>query len=139
MIRRPPRSTRTDTLFPYTTLFRSQLRGIIGVAVGEMPDAGIAVRPARNGAQMIDQMAKTGSETVEQAPLRLANPARLFSIRNSQSCDLGAKIGTDRAVAPARLERRPGEQLLALSYNERNREGRRPEIGRASGRTPVCP
>src|SRR3546814_20896972 len=30
MIRRPPRSTRTDTLFPYTTLFRSQV-----VDVGE--------------------------------------------------------------------------------------------------------
>src|SRR3546814_1375609 len=28
MIRRPPRSTRTDTLFPYTTLFRS-LRGAL--------------------------------------------------------------------------------------------------------------
>src|SRR3546814_13301428 len=27
MIRRPPRSTRTDTLFPYTTLFRSPHRG----------------------------------------------------------------------------------------------------------------
>src|SRR3546814_4305375 len=26
MIRRPPRSTRTDTLFPYTTLFRSSVR-----------------------------------------------------------------------------------------------------------------
>src|SRR3546814_2423015 len=26
MIRRPPRSTRTDTLFPYTTLFRSRAR-----------------------------------------------------------------------------------------------------------------
>src|SRR3546814_16009487 len=26
MIRRPPRSTRTDTLFPYTTLFRSPCR-----------------------------------------------------------------------------------------------------------------
>src|SRR3546814_19614636 len=26
MVRRPPRSTRTDTLFPYTTLFRSQVR-----------------------------------------------------------------------------------------------------------------
>src|SRR3546814_3203782 len=26
MIRRPPRSTRTDTLFPYTTLFRSLVR-----------------------------------------------------------------------------------------------------------------
>src|SRR3546814_6556142 len=28
MIRRPPRSTRTDTLFPYTTLFRSVQKGI---------------------------------------------------------------------------------------------------------------
>src|SRR3546814_3274425 len=28
MIRRPPRSTRTDTLFPYTTLFRSGWRGM---------------------------------------------------------------------------------------------------------------
>src|SRR3546814_8615331 len=27
MIRRPPRSTRTDTLFPYTTLFRSIVSG----------------------------------------------------------------------------------------------------------------
>src|SRR3546814_3335271 len=30
MIRRPPRSTRTDTLFPYTTLFRSEVVCIIG-------------------------------------------------------------------------------------------------------------
>src|SRR3546814_17267651 len=28
MIRRPPRSTRTDTLFPYTTLFRSEINRI---------------------------------------------------------------------------------------------------------------
>src|SRR3546814_1758924 len=35
MIRRPPRSTRTDTLFPYTTLFRSALRaGVIVEVVG---------------------------------------------------------------------------------------------------------
>src|SRR3546814_17029733 len=32
MIRRPPRSTRTDTLFPYTTLFRSAWQ--VGAAVG---------------------------------------------------------------------------------------------------------
>src|SRR3546814_2719075 len=30
MLRRPPRSTRTDTLFPYTTLFRSLLRPRLG-------------------------------------------------------------------------------------------------------------
>src|SRR3546814_7050989 len=29
MIRRPPRSTRTDTLFPYTTLFRSASKGAL--------------------------------------------------------------------------------------------------------------
>src|SRR3546814_10811332 len=30
MLRRPPRSTRTDTLFPYTTLFRSHDKGLSG-------------------------------------------------------------------------------------------------------------
>src|SRR3546814_10578393 len=33
MIRRPPRSTRPDTLFPYTTLFRSVCRAVVGAAV----------------------------------------------------------------------------------------------------------
>src|SRR3546814_6327298 len=48
MIRRPPISTRTDTLFPYTTLFRSQRRsrklvrfGLAGARrLGEPPDLG---------------------------------------------------------------------------------------------------
>src|SRR3546814_6579233 len=33
MIRRPPRSTRTDTLFPYTTLFRSRIQTLREVYV----------------------------------------------------------------------------------------------------------
>src|SRR3546814_17254137 len=34
MIRRPPRSTRTDTLFPYTTLFRSlDVEGVLGQVI----------------------------------------------------------------------------------------------------------
>src|SRR3546814_20233764 len=37
MIRRPPRSTRTDTLFPYTTLFRSADGKEAGDAEIEMP------------------------------------------------------------------------------------------------------
>src|SRR3546814_11561210 len=51
MIRRPPRSTRTDTLFPYTTLFRSvdEAAGIdFGAgatdAAGRGRDAGFAVQ-----------------------------------------------------------------------------------------------
>src|SRR3546814_4720648 len=45
MIRRPPRSTRTDTLFPYTTLFRSideQAREAAGTGL----EIGIAHAPA---------------------------------------------------------------------------------------------
>src|SRR3546814_3365483 len=37
MIRRPPRSTRTDTLFPYTTLFRSQDVAKAGIKVNLSP------------------------------------------------------------------------------------------------------
>src|SRR3546814_17418059 len=38
MIRRPPRSTRTDTLFPYTTLFRSaQGRAIKDLQQAQLP------------------------------------------------------------------------------------------------------
>src|SRR3546814_12361620 len=54
MIRRPPRSTRTDTLFPYTTLFRSSfLREVVGRR-GEdvrqvVPDVAVAVAVVVDG------------------------------------------------------------------------------------------
>src|SRR3546814_6057201 len=59
MIRRPPRSTRTDTLFPYTTLFRSyipQAGGadtVIGIINGTLK-AGIS------GVSEFQQFAKDG-------------------------------------------------------------------------------
>src|SRR3546814_5598879 len=43
MIRRPPRSTRTDTLFPYTTLFRSPM---MMTAAGTVPPAKVLVMGA---------------------------------------------------------------------------------------------
>src|SRR3546814_1139351 len=51
MIRRPPRSTRTDTLFPYTTLFRSGLvrsggQRAAAVHPGEGAPQGADRRPA---------------------------------------------------------------------------------------------
>src|SRR3546814_18091107 len=42
MIRRPPRSTRTDTLFPYTTLFRSPLAARMGGEALLLPLPGYA-------------------------------------------------------------------------------------------------
>src|SRR3546814_10029768 len=45
MIRRPPRSTRTDTLFPYTTLYRSHLKEALqrpGARLGDLAVLGRA-------------------------------------------------------------------------------------------------
>src|SRR3546814_295420 len=53
MIRRPPRSTRTDTLFPYTTLFRSDWKGS-GDAPAQVTVAKVE-RPAAARVFLIDQ------------------------------------------------------------------------------------
>src|SRR3546814_3723863 len=44
MIRRPPRSTRTDTLFPYTTLFRSSLREWGEVILNDPAEVSLGMR-----------------------------------------------------------------------------------------------
>src|SRR3546814_17101941 len=51
MIRRPPRSTRTDTLFPYTTLFRSEQR--------DHP-LGVEARPAREELERLGEIVGYG-------------------------------------------------------------------------------
>src|SRR3546814_19960611 len=48
MIRRPPRSTRTDTLFPYTTLFRSLAVLLPSVAVEQPEQASEVLGPYLN-------------------------------------------------------------------------------------------
>src|SRR3546814_7914026 len=53
MIRRPPRSTRTDTLFPYTTLFRSAHAVALRVVSGRLDGCGIDVDP--HGARGAEQ------------------------------------------------------------------------------------
>src|SRR3546814_10930028 len=47
MIRRPPRSTRTDTLFPYTTLFRSSLRDAVTSVATHRSSATLAALQAQ--------------------------------------------------------------------------------------------
>src|SRR3546814_1404141 len=77
MIRRPPRSTRTDTLFPYTTLFRSALGEVgsdysrdICEALAEFADA--AGRVLEHPAQEIREV------TALTSPARLRPNAATF-------------------------------------------------------------
>src|SRR3546814_2441272 len=65
MIRRPPRSTRTDTLFPYTTLFRSDhahaRRGVVAVpAAGDFVDAAHALAQLARAAAVVVVRAQEG-------------------------------------------------------------------------------
>src|SRR3546814_6565981 len=62
MIRRPPRSTRTDTLFPYTTLFRSKDQGrsdaaIVAAALNMIRTENFVytLRPPTLGSDSIDE------------------------------------------------------------------------------------
>src|SRR3546814_6978838 len=69
MIRRPPRSTRTDTLFPYTTLFRARSEVEVGPVNGlcsiEIPLVGLGfgnLAPAAHLRQIPDRIRIKRSE-----------------------------------------------------------------------------
>src|SRR3546814_12644012 len=77
MIRRPPRSTRTDTLFPYTTLFRSRhadrrpqdARGAAAAVTLRRPLA------AALAAMLLAQCAPVQAESVVKLPAAAVDPA----------------------------------------------------------------
>src|SRR3546814_19714770 len=87
MIRRPPRSTRTDTLFPYTTLFRSTR----AKAPLEQQQV-IARRVARTQETPIRHHQRRG-EILDQMPLEQPRRRRLGEFRpRDQRIDLALRL-----------------------------------------------
>src|SRR3546814_7140924 len=92
MRRRPPRSTRTDTLFPYTTLFRSRLRGVSGNArpalgVRIFPDVAFAVHHRDDfdiEAMRLGDHALPGEETVLRTEAEAIDVAAEARKRNGE-------------------------------------------------------
>src|SRR3546814_20276092 len=84
MLRRPPRSTRTDTLFPYTTLFRSKCVGETKNVYNEANDLWYAFLTIYSKASVQDDLefriwdASTGKifQGVPSATVIFANGAR---------------------------------------------------------------
>src|SRR3546814_2751810 len=75
MIRRPPRSTRTDTLFPYTTLFRS---GSLYTGSQMVLNAGHTIRNYRNAAMDSDgSITATGDKRSEEHTSELQSLMRI--------------------------------------------------------------
>src|SRR3546814_16996835 len=78
MIRRPPRSTRTDTLFPYTTLFRSEeilQEEVGGVLFRHLLDVGTGRERlfiAGQNRAVLRRIGVIGGEGFDQIPQHLA-------------------------------------------------------------------
>src|SRR3546814_11470659 len=117
MIRRPPRSTRTDTLFPYTSLFRSTPCWPWAFSFPKAPK------------YTTGQQAK--SPTDEYRPVRLSCPVRCPrpTVRTARPALSSSNASTlQRAPNPASMNcRAPDEQHHWTSYAERR-------VGRECGR-----
>src|SRR3546814_15018690 len=126
MCRLPPRSTRTDTLVPYPTLFRSLLRGTAGP--GDAAPVGLR----------LDQRAPPGrwAGATAAAPA-VAGPATGGGHRGS-GLVLGQRL-SGRAGRPAGeisqapVARGPAERATDSTYQT----GRRPRVGRVGDRKSV--
>src|SRR3546814_19784230 len=126
MSRRPPRSTRTDTLFPYTTLFRSVLIWVIRFADASIRVTGID-RPSSVNTRLIPHLRPTMPIVMVLASVQLdldVNASRQLELHQRVK---GFVVGVDN-VQHALV--RAGLVLVERFFVD--------EIGRASCRDCVC-
>src|SRR3546814_9101025 len=125
MIRRPPRSTRTDTLFPYTTLFRSaSLVDAPGARCGQV-NLGVGVVEAllERGHQVVALMLGNGRHEIApvfgiepahavEKPLDLALAAEEDAAQHQGAHPLGMRlrIGKRQGRAPGAAEPVPAHE-----------------------------
>src|SRR3546814_14669201 len=136
MIRRPPRSTRTDTLFPYTTLFRSSGRRPVleGLGAGDdldqlLGDGGLT-RPVVGQRQLVDHLAGVAGRVVHRG-----HPRALLARRalHQRLIDLDRQVARQELATNRLLVRPELVDRVALA------DGGRRQIGRASCRARVWP
>src|SRR3546814_7578631 len=116
MIRRPPRSTRTDTLFPYTTLFRSP---------DFVDDAG-DLDPRREGPRRTDLVAVLDDQRVREVEPRYGNlqPDLARPGCGSGHCSYPQTVGLAGRIAEQRRHHGgfdpAGHQLPPISVQRRH-------------------
>src|SRR3546814_17999029 len=143
MIRRPPRSTRTDTLFPYTTLFRSQrmIRQVPLCRAKELMFAGDHISA--------DEAVAIGLANRVVPHDELMAEARALALKIADKSPLTLKLlkrtiadGADMAL-PSALRHEQATISLVMDSREAHegcpaflekQKARFEEIGRASGR-----
>src|SRR3546814_11844294 len=109
MIRRPPRSTRTDTLFPYTTLFRSpDDREVIDLMLAHVPTN--KVEGAYNRAAYMERRRELAIIWAELVSQNLLKPADLVPLPVKANPFKGVK--RQPQSTPRSEERRVGKECV---------------------------
>src|SRR3546814_4947803 len=113
MIRRPPRSTRTDTLFPYTTLFRSA----VIIAEAYLREGNRRVKVANEGYTFgIEAFARARQFSVDDIPGRQRRDGNLERWEGGERGGPSAPPGT--SLGSGRSEEHTSElqSLMRISY-----------------------
>src|SRR3546814_11141721 len=93
MIRRPPRSTRTDTLFPYTTLVRSRRQEQIDLTERKKQEE------AECKFRLAEQQRDEKLKKIQAERAKAEREARLAEQKHKQIADLRAKQASEDAAA----------------------------------------
>src|SRR3546814_6391961 len=122
MIRRPPRSTRTDTLFPYTTLFRS----LLAAELAEEDRSGIARPKVGERRAVADDHLGAGMAGVKESlDILLDRDAHHIELNGAGQVGergMGCAVGTEaRMVDPALPQHRLFKPLIGELDRKSNR------------------
>src|SRR3546814_6908374 len=115
MIRRPPRSTRTDTLFPYTTLFRSIPSGATVIdARGKIVTPGLVASGTALGLIEVRAVGATDDRATSATDVSAAFDAGYGLNPDSLLIPVARLVGITRAIAtPAYRDKAGREHLFA--------------------------
>src|SRR3546814_12917834 len=112
MLRRPPRSTRTDTLFPYTTLFRSAQAAIAdGAFAAEITPVTLTTRKGEVVVDTDEQPGKGNPDKIPTLRPAFAKDGTITAATTSSISDgAAAVVLTRQSVADRSEERRLGTE-----------------------------
>src|SRR3546814_8287590 len=123
MIRRPPRSTRTDTLFPYTTLFRSPwhrdnaAQAIRAQAMSDLLSIGASGTNAYRAALAAISENISNADTPNYARRSIRMSESAVSTSTSASYSPGANFGGVEIAGVVRRAEEPTSELQSQTRN----------------------
>src|SRR3546814_16950246 len=127
MIRRPPRSTRTDTLFPYTTLFRSRQHFALAHVIG-----------SRDQTLFLHALDDAGGAVVADLEVALHKAGRCLAVLQHHRHGAVVAVVATAFTAEAAAAVDVSFSVVGDGFDVGRLALLFPEIGSASGRERVC-